>query len=248
MDADESLNIGQFARLTGLSVHALRHYDDVGLLAPAMVDPNTGYRRYQREQIAAARLISRLRWIDLPIQEIRALLGEDRPATLVAETLQAHRRRLERARRLTDDRLRDLDRILQRGLIVNAPTARIRPVQIKLGVDDVDDAVAFYSKAFGMRYEAIRRADEQEYSALVLGDYSSSDFFLVVLMGPERDDIDRPSTASTVGLLVDDLDAVHDGALDAGGVELVAPHQPEGMPRCSAVGDPSGNWVWLYQG
>jgi hypothetical protein len=28
----------------------------------------------------------------------------------------------------------------------------------------------------------------------------------------------------------------------------MAPHKPEGMPRCSAVRDPSGNWIWLYQG
>lgn len=248
MDADESLNIGQFARLCGLSVHTLRHYDDVGLLAPVMVDPATGYRRYQREQITTARLISRLRWIDLPIQDIRALLDEDRPETQVAEMLQVHRRRLERARRLTDDRLRDLDRILERGLTVNTPTARIRPVQIKLAVDDVDQAAAFYSVAFDMRYEVIRRTGEQEYSSLVLGDYNSSEFFLIVLMGPGRDVTDRPAAAGTIGLLVDDLDSAHSGALSAGGAELVVPHQPEGMPRCSAVGDPSGNWIWLYQG
>jgi predicted enzyme related to lactoylglutathione lyase len=60
--------------------------------------------------------------------------------------------------------------------------------------------------------------------------------------------VDRPGATSTLGLLVDDLEAAHARAVAAGGTELVAPQSPEGMPACSAVGDPSGNWVWLYPG
>lgn len=41
------MTIGRFAQLSGLSIHALRHYDDVGLLEPAVVDAATGYRRYR---------------------------------------------------------------------------------------------------------------------------------------------------------------------------------------------------------
>ncbi|HEX5402254.1 MAG TPA: MerR family transcriptional regulator [Pseudonocardiaceae bacterium] len=50
----------------------MRHYDDVGLLVPADVDPSPGYRRYGRDQVRLARLIRSLRWIDLPIEEIPA--------------------------------------------------------------------------------------------------------------------------------------------------------------------------------
>jgi DNA-binding transcriptional MerR regulator len=50
--------IGQFSRATHLSVKALRHYDDLGLLVPAAVDPASGYRRYQAAQTPAAHLIS----------------------------------------------------------------------------------------------------------------------------------------------------------------------------------------------
>jgi hypothetical protein len=39
-------SIGEFARLGGVSVRALRHYDEIGLLRPATVDPDTGYRGY----------------------------------------------------------------------------------------------------------------------------------------------------------------------------------------------------------
>ena len=54
------MTIGRFAQLSGLSIHALRHYDDVGLLEPAVVDAETGYRRYQRGQIQRAPLIPQL--------------------------------------------------------------------------------------------------------------------------------------------------------------------------------------------
>jgi predicted enzyme related to lactoylglutathione lyase len=47
---------------------------------------------------------------------------------------------------------------------------------------------------------------------------------------------------------VDDLDDRHKRALAAGGTEGVPPRDLEGMPRCSAARDPSGNWIWLYQG
>ena len=45
--------IGEFARLTRLSVKTLRHYHDIGLLVPIEVDPHTGYRRYATDKLPA---------------------------------------------------------------------------------------------------------------------------------------------------------------------------------------------------
>ena len=45
-------SIGEFARLGGVSVRTLRHYDEIGLLPPATVDPDTGYRGYSARQLA----------------------------------------------------------------------------------------------------------------------------------------------------------------------------------------------------
>jgi DNA-binding transcriptional MerR regulator len=70
------MTIGNFAQISGLSVHTLRHYDDVGLLAPADVDPATGYRRYRRSQVRDARIIKALRWIELPIEEIKLAIAD----------------------------------------------------------------------------------------------------------------------------------------------------------------------------
>jgi DNA-binding transcriptional MerR regulator len=95
VDDDELMTIGRFARLTGLSIGTLRHYDEVGLLPPASVDPASGYRRYRRDQAGRARQIAMLRWDDLPIEEIRQVI--DDPAGNVAhDVLARHRRRTTR--------------------------------------------------------------------------------------------------------------------------------------------------------
>src|SRR6185503_18252445 len=66
--------IGEFSRATHLSVKALRHYDEIGLLVPADVDPSTGYRYYQAAQVPSAHLIKRLRDLDMPLPRIRDVL------------------------------------------------------------------------------------------------------------------------------------------------------------------------------
>ncbi|MFE0462597.1 MerR family transcriptional regulator [Kitasatospora sp. NPDC058965] len=67
--------IGAFARAAGLSAKALRHYDELGLLRPAEVDPFTGYRYYRAEQLEQARLVAHLRRIGVPLGTIRELCG-----------------------------------------------------------------------------------------------------------------------------------------------------------------------------
>ena len=57
MSTGDLLSLGAFSLFSGLSINALRHYDEVDLLRPASVDPATGYRRYQPGQIRQARLI-----------------------------------------------------------------------------------------------------------------------------------------------------------------------------------------------
>ena len=88
------LPIGRFARLAGLSVGALRHYDELDLLRPADVDRFTGYRRYRRDQLETARTIARLRDLEMPIDEIRELLATDDPEGR-QHRLAIHRGRVE---------------------------------------------------------------------------------------------------------------------------------------------------------
>jgi hypothetical protein len=55
MELTEELSIGSFSRVSGLTVKALRHYDEIGLLEPARVDEWTGYRYYRLEQGRSSR-------------------------------------------------------------------------------------------------------------------------------------------------------------------------------------------------
>src|SRR3569833_332150 len=71
------MQIGRFAHLTGLTVKALRHYDEIDLLRPAAVDPDTGYRTYGPEQVERAETIRMLRQLEVPLDEIAALLASD---------------------------------------------------------------------------------------------------------------------------------------------------------------------------
>ncbi|MEV0400252.1 MerR family transcriptional regulator [Actinoallomurus sp. NPDC050550] len=68
------LSIGDFSRATHMTVKTLRHYHRIGLLEPAAVDPHTGYRRYTPEQIPTAQVIRRFRDLDMPLEEIQAVL------------------------------------------------------------------------------------------------------------------------------------------------------------------------------
>ena len=90
---DDLLPIGRFARATRLSVKALRHYDELGLLRPAFVDPSSGYRYYRPAQANQAEAIRILRSVEMPLEEIAALLAES--GEPVAKRLQLHRERLE---------------------------------------------------------------------------------------------------------------------------------------------------------
>jgi DNA-binding transcriptional MerR regulator len=101
---DDLLPIGRFARLSGLSIGALRHYDELDLLRPAEVDRFSGYRRYRREQLETARAIARLRDLEVLLDEIRLVLAADDPAD--------QRRRVGEHRARIEARINRLQRVL----------------------------------------------------------------------------------------------------------------------------------------
>src|SRR6185369_8148786 len=102
MSMDHYLPIGRFARLAGLSIGALRHYDELGLLRPAKVDPESAYRLYRQDQLERAQTIARLRSIDLSLEEIAGVLALEGAARAVAlrdvrDRLEARTWQLQRA-------------------------------------------------------------------------------------------------------------------------------------------------------
>src|SRR6201987_1705860 len=88
------LTVGDFSPATHLSVKSLPHYHQVGLLQPATVNPDTGYRYYSAHQIATAQVIRRLRDLEMPVADVKAVLAAPDAAARNA-LIAAHLDRLE---------------------------------------------------------------------------------------------------------------------------------------------------------
>jgi DNA-binding transcriptional MerR regulator/effector-binding domain-containing protein len=107
------LAIGDFSKMTHLSVKALRHYHDVGLLEPAEIDPDSGYRYYEASQLRTAQVIRRFRDLDMPLDEIRAMLKAPDVAARNA-IIVAHMRRMESQLAVTQAAVSSLRSLLER--------------------------------------------------------------------------------------------------------------------------------------
>jgi DNA polymerase-3 subunit beta len=70
------LAIGEVARASGLTVSALRYYDQEEVFVPAIVDATTGYRRYAVAQLRAARLLAGMRRVGVPLADIAVALEQ----------------------------------------------------------------------------------------------------------------------------------------------------------------------------
>jgi protein phosphatase len=81
---DDLMPIGEFSKRSGLSPKRLRSYAAVGLLVPAAMDEESGYRYYAPGQLLEARVIEALRRADLPVREIHRVL-RDASASLFDE-------------------------------------------------------------------------------------------------------------------------------------------------------------------
>lgn len=118
--------IGRFSNVCRLSIKALRHYDEQGILKPAYVDPDTGYRYYRPEQARDAVLIGMLRSLDIPLPAVDRILHADSQERY--RLLDQERRRRERDLIKQQYALRSIERILHAGELLPYEIAlRIEP-------------------------------------------------------------------------------------------------------------------------
>jgi DNA-binding transcriptional MerR regulator len=115
------LNIGDFARLGQVSPRTLRHYDELGLLRPEHVDPNSGYRFYGVAQLERLHRVVALRDVGFSLEKIGELLEDDPPLEQLVVMLRA--RRTEIAQSVSEEQ------------------ARLRRVEAHLRALDAEDAV-----------------------------------------------------------------------------------------------------------
>jgi len=155
--------IGQFAQIAKVSVRALRHYDDVGLLRPAAVDASSGYRSYAAAQLPALNRILVLKDLGFTLAEITRMLEAGVTSDELVGML---RLRQTEAQRRAEDERRRLARVAARidiltgvpdmtdldSAIVVKPLDPIRVAIVGEIADGFDDD---FAPMFGRLYPAL---------------------------------------------------------------------------------------------
>ncbi len=107
----KTYTVNQLAQLAGISVRALHHYDEIGLLKPAFTGDNR-YRYYGEEELLRLQQILIHRELDIPLAEIGAIL--DAPGFDKVATLQKQRERLEEQAKRYARMVKTIDRTIAR--------------------------------------------------------------------------------------------------------------------------------------
>jgi DNA-binding transcriptional MerR regulator len=129
------LSIGDFSRMTHLSIKTLRHYHQVGLLAPAEVNPDTSYRYYTTDQVPTAQVIRRFRDLGMPVDEVRAVLEAPDPAARSA-LITAHLDRLEGQLAQTQAAVASLRSLLQQPDALITVEHRSIPASLAVAISE----------------------------------------------------------------------------------------------------------------
>ena len=106
------LTIGEFSRLSRISIRMLRHYDEHGVLHPTRVDPWSGYRSYSPDLLRTARRVGQLRDVGLGVAELAACVGALEDSAMLRTVLERHRERLRSEATAVADRLWEVDHLI----------------------------------------------------------------------------------------------------------------------------------------
>ncbi|WP_415971702.1 MerR family transcriptional regulator [Rhodococcus sp. 077-4] len=143
------LTIGEFSRITHLSVKTLRRYHESGLLEPATVDDCSGYRYYATDQVATAQIIRRFRSMQMPERDVRSIVSTPDPdarARLISEHLTRLERQLDDTRSAVTALRRLLDPVPPTIEVERVLTEQCSVAAISEMVD-ASDVLDWYSAA-----------------------------------------------------------------------------------------------------
>ena len=193
MDKKNLFPIGEVSKLFHISVSSLRHYECLGLLTPAYISPDSGYRYYGAEQFEALNTIRYLRALDMPLTEIEDFL-KNRDIDRIEEKLRQQKQavlkkqqELKRIEQKIDHRLSWLmdaeNTPLDTVSLVPLPACRIVWVDDPLKIDGSADmeapirkldqsdaeAVIFLGKVgLGISVEHLQKAETARYDGIFL--------------------------------------------------------------------------------
>lgn len=193
MDRKNLFPIGEVSKLFHISVSSLRHYENIGLLTPAYISPNSGYRYYGTEQFEVLNTIRYLRALDMPLTEIEDFL-KNKDIDLIEEKLRQQKQvvlkkqqELKRIEQKIDHRLNWLmdaeNAPLNTVSLIQLPACRVVWVDDPLKIDDSADmeapirrldqsgaeAVVFLGKVgLGISVEHLQKAETNRYDGIFL--------------------------------------------------------------------------------
>ncbi len=199
------LTIGDFSRMTHLSVKALRHYHDMGVLEPAAVDPFTGYRSYDTSQVGSAQVIRRLRDLGMPLDSIAAVLAAPDLEARNRE-IAAHLTRMERQLEQTQASVAALRALLTGPAVRPAIELRTIAAVTALAVREVVDAAELNdwgSEAFDALAAALAAAGltaAGPYGGLFDGDFFELERSEVTAFVPVTSETGLVGAGAGVGL------------------------------------------------
>lgn len=166
MERKKLFPIGEVSKLFHISVSSLRHYENIGLLTPEYISPNSGYRYYGTEQFEILNTIRYLRVLDMPLSEIEDFL-KNKEICRIEEKLQQQKQtvlkkqqELKRIEQKIDHRLNWLldaqNTPLDTVSLIQLPSYRIVWVDDTLKINDSPDMEA-----------PIRKLDQSDEEAVV---------------------------------------------------------------------------------
>ena len=192
MDRKNLFPIGEVSRLFHISVSSLRYYENIGLLTPEYVSPDSGYRYYGTEQFEVLNTIRYLRALDMPLTEIEDFL-KNKDIDCIEEKLRQQKQavlkkqqELKRIEQKIDNRLNWLMDAKGTSLdvvsLITLPTCRIVWVDDPLKIDGSADmetpirkldqsgaeAAVFLGKVgLGISVEHLQKAETNRYDGIL---------------------------------------------------------------------------------
>lgn len=232
------MKIGDFARLGRVSVRMLRHYDQLGLLVPDLVDPYSGHRVYRADQLSRLNRVVALKDLGFTLEQVGHLLTDEVTAEELRGMLRLRRAELAEEAKVTAARLLSVEHRLaiidkedtmstQEFVVTSLPARRIAGRSVTLATPEEIGGVV--GEMFGQVAGALARAGYRPDGACAL--YDGAESGLRVTVGFEYAGA-APADPDAAGFEVVDVPAapvavtgVHLGAMDTISASWQAMHQ-----------------------
>lgn len=203
--------------MTYLTVKTLRHYHAIGLLEPRRVDPDTGYRRYDAGQVGTAQVIRRLRELEMPLDEVRAVLAAD-DLTSRNNVILRHLDKMQRQLAATQETVSTLQTLLSEPSAEVGVVYRSDPAQWTVAVEtyaSVGGPADWFDELFGRLHATAMIDRAGPDGALYYPEYFQADRGRIVAFVPVPEPIASEDLRTRELPATDYAVALHTGSFES---------------------------------